>query len=134
VTKAHDALTKAFGNPETPGFKRSVEMGRRAIKNLSPGLHQALRDRGVLVQHNGQEAVADAEIFSALVKLGSAHYAEDSVFGDQSTSENPFDPKKPNLTKQAEVLKKNPELAKTLIRAAGAESEWNWWFAKNAKK
>jgi hypothetical protein len=131
VQAAFDDLTKAWGAQDTPAFKRNVELSRRAMTNLDPGLKDALKAHGVITTDaKGQETVVNATIFKALAKAGGRLFAEDEVFGQPAQAENPFDPKKPNLAKQGELLKNNPELAKTLIEAAG-NTDWAWWVKKN---
>jgi hypothetical protein len=135
--KAFEQLAKDFGgSPETPAFKRNLEMSRRAINHLNPDLKAALKEHGVIVDHNGQEVVTNAAIVSAFAKVGSRLFAEDELFGAPNVNENPFDPKKPNAKRAGELIKNDPELARTLIKAAGAEAErdWGWWLAKAPAK
>jgi hypothetical protein len=135
VASAFGELTKEWGSPDTPAFKRSLELGRRAMANLDPALKDALKAHGVIATDSkGQEVVVNAAIFKALAKAGGRLFAEDDLFGAPAQAENPFDPKKPNATKAGELLRKNPELARTLIQAAGPEAlrDWGWWL--NQKK
>jgi hypothetical protein len=134
VNDAFKTLTKEWGSADAEGFKRNVELGRRAIANLDPSLKDALVSRGVIATNaKGQEVVVDATIFKALAKVGGRLYAEDELYSAPAAKENPFDPKKPNLQKQGELIQTNPELAKSLIEASG-NSDWTWWVHKNFPK
>lgn len=131
VQNAFNDLSKSWGSPDTPGFKRSVELARRAMTNLDPGLKDALKARGVIATDaKGQEVVVDSTIIKALAKAGGRLFAEDELYGAAAAGDNPFDPSKPNLAKQGELIKSQPELAKTLIEAAG-NKDWMWWVQKN---
>lgn len=133
VAAASGSLEKAWGSPESPGHKRATEMGRRAINHLDPGLKEALTLHGVIAKNaKGEEVVVNAPIFQALSKAGAQMFSEDTVFGTPAASENPFDPKTENLQKQGQLIQQNPELAKTLIQAAGPKvaEAWSWWTNK----
>lgn len=139
VTKAHDELIKAWGAKETPAFKQNVEMSRRAMTNLDPELKASLKSLGILADYTDdagktEEVVTNATIFKALAKAGASLYAEDRVFGARPQGENPFDAnesRKPGaMQRQGEILRNDPELAKTLIKAAGAEKDWAHWLNK----
>lgn len=136
VTQTFNDLTKEWGSQETPGFKRNLELSRRAIANLGPEVKDALKSHGIIVDKDGQEVVTNSAIIKALAKVGGTMYAEDAMYGQQTATENPFDPKKPNTTKAGELIRNNPELARTLINAAGPEAkrDWEWWLAKPTPK
>ena len=134
MASAHAELTKAWGDPETPGFKRNLELAKRTLRLADPGLKDAFMQAGFIVKGpDGKETVTNAAVFKALAKLGAQVYAEDELFSEQAQAENPFDPKKPNLQRQGELIKSDPELAKTLIRAAGVE-QWFQHFLNSPKK
>jgi hypothetical protein len=133
IEKAHTDLTKEWGSPEAPAFQRNVEMARRAMANLDPELKSALKEVGVLVEQKDDkgklhEVVTNATIVKALAKAGASLYAEDKVFGSRPQGENPFDPKLARspeaMTRQGQLIKEDPELAATLIKAAGVEKDW----------
>lgn len=130
ITSTFDALTKSFGSPDTPGFKRNMELARRAINHLDPDLRAGLKEAGVIVEKNGEEVLTNAAVAKAMASVGAKIYAEDGLYGAPSSTENPFDTKKPNLTAQGKILKENPELARTLIQAAGVEKDWAWMFKR----
>lgn len=140
IQTAHDDLVKDWKGADTPQFKRNVEMARRAMTHLDPNLKDALKAKGVLVDHKGAdgkvaEVVADATIFKALAKAGTSLFAEDSMYGSRPVDQNPFDPKHhaamPDFMKrQGDLIRQDRELAKTLIRAAGQEKHWPHMFTK----
>lgn len=132
VTQTFNDLTKEWGSEETPGFKRNLELSRRAISNLGPEVKAALKSHGIIVDNNGQEVVTNSAIIKAFAKVGATMYAEDAMYGAQTATENPFNPKTLNTTKAGELIKTNPELARTLINAAGPEAQrdWGWWLSK----
>jgi hypothetical protein len=137
ISGAHDALVKEWGEANTPQFSRNVELAKRAIRNLDPDLKSELKKAGVLIDHKGQEVVANAAIFKALAKAGASMFAEDDVFGTVSAADNPFDPKNASpqaMTRQGELIKKDPELARTLIQAAGPAVVKEWHHFLNKKQ
>lgn len=133
VSGAHDGLVEAWGNPETPQFQRNIEMSRRAIEQLDPNLKQSLIDHGIIAKHTDDDGkthdvVMNAPIMKALAKVGNQMFAEDAVFGSKPQGENPFAPenaRKPGaMARMGELVNNDLELAKTLIRAAGVEKQW----------
>jgi hypothetical protein len=124
VQTAHNQLVEAWGEKDTPAFSRNLEMSKRAIKNLDPGLKDALVELGAVRRVGGEDVVTNAAVMKALAKAGSALFSEDELYGSQVKAENPFDPKKPNYTKQGELIKTDPEMARTLIHAAGVADTW----------
>lgn len=134
VAKTYDDLVKSWGEAETPAFKQNVEMAKRAMKHLDPDLKTALTEIGVIRKIGNEEIVTNSTIMKALAKAGSGLFAEDNLFGNQTQNDNPFDPKKPNLTRQGELIKSDPELARTLIRAAGVESDWGHFLNPRGKR
>lgn len=91
-----------------------------------------MKEHGLIVDKDGQEIATNPAIIKAFAKVGATMFAEDAMYGATTATENPFDPKKPNATKAGEFIKNNPELARTLITAAGPEAQrdWGWWLAK----
>ncbi len=120
VTAAHDALVKAWGDPETEGHKRKVELAGRAIRQLGgDALEAELRSVGVLTDAGEVAAPQVAQMFA---NIGEQLYAEDTVFAGPSASANPFaDGPHHNLTEQGKILRSDPKRAKALILAAGGD-------------
>lgn len=115
-TAAHREIVSQWGDPDSSGYKQNLELATRAISQL--GLKDALTEGGLLSQDG---AIRNAKIATALAKVGKELYAED-VFANAATGvmSNPFsDGDSFNLTKQGELIRKDPGRAKALIRAAG---------------
>lgn len=119
VEKAGAELIKAWGETNTPQFARNVEMSRRAIANLDPGLKAELVEMGAIVETaDGQEMVTKPAIFKALSKVGDQLYAEDRIFGNfNAANGNPFDPKTIDVTMQGKLVQDDPAKARQLISA-----------------
>ena len=114
-------LESAWGNEKSPEFARNLEMSRRAIEKLDPGLKDALKASGVITE-NG--TVTNSAIMKAMAKVGAAMFAEDTVHGQQAITSNPFEKGKENPLLQSRLFQTDPEKAKLLIRAAGVDKEW----------
>ena len=120
VTKAQSELEAALqAKVGTPAMARHVELAKRAIRMADPGLMDALKEAGVIVNVNGQDMVGNAKIFAALAKMGGAMYAEDGLYGVPSPDINPFDAKTENMQSQAHFIKNDPEKARMLLMASG---------------
>ena len=113
--ETHRALVSDWGDVETDGYKRNVELLSRAVRGL--GLSEALAQRGVLGKDG---SVMDATLAKALAKVGKELYAEDKMLGGANgTVNNPWSQGKENLTEQGRIFRSDPKLAKSLIQAAG---------------
>lgn len=114
--EAHRAIVGEWGEPETEGYKRNLELASRAIVQL--GLKDALVEGGALSQDGAIRNVAIAKAFS---KIGKELYGEDTLATNANgVLANPFsDGTNFNLTKQGELLRGDPRKAKALIQAAG---------------
>lgn len=128
-------LTKAWGSPNTPQFARNVEMARRAIENLDPGLGEALVSAGVIVKEGKAMNVANAAIMKALAKVGAAMFAEDTMFSAKAADVNPFDAKTRDTAAQGRIIKEDPDRAEMLIRSAGSDATrmWKHWLDKRKR-
>lgn len=118
-------LKKVWGDPQTPQFKRNLEMSERAIRNLSPGLKDALKSHGIIRDAEDgkggtREMVMNAEIFKALAAVGNRMYAEDEVYGAAASSTNPFDPDTLDLAAQSQIFRTDKAKARSLILALPA--------------
>lgn len=120
VTAAHDALVKVWGDPETEGHKRNVELAGRAIRQLGgDALEAELRSVGVLTDAG---EVAAPQVAQMLAKIGEQLYAEDTVYAGPTSAKNPFAAgEHENLTEQGNILRSDPKRAKALILAAGGD-------------
>jgi len=56
LNATHDALSKEWGDPSTPGFNQQLDYFKRAATHLDPGMMDALRETGVVQKNaNGQD-------------------------------------------------------------------------------
>jgi hypothetical protein len=125
------ALEKSWGVPDSPVFKRNVEMAFRTVREL--GIQDALVEVGALVKNkDGKMDVANSTIVEALAKVGAAMYAEDNMYGNVSSDANPFamGTAGENATKAGEIMRTDPDKAEMLIRAAGPEVSgfYQYWL------
>lgn len=125
VEKAHDAIVKQWGVPESDTYKRNLELADRAARKLQ--LTDALKRRGVIGQDN---TIMDADFAFALSKIGTELYAEDMLHGGPTAARNPFSDKHFDLTEAGKLVRSDPEMAKAFIRAAGKESMYPMLFPK----
>jgi hypothetical protein len=116
VTDAHNDLVKAWGSPETEGYKQAVSYIDRAMQS-EPGLFDAFKQAGALADDG---AVKNPTIAKALAKWSRQLFAEDTLHkGDAVPEPNPFMPESLNLTKQGALVRQDPQRAKQLLMAAG---------------
>jgi hypothetical protein len=120
---AHESLVKAWGEPESPTYKRNQELANRAIRQQGGdelvGELKAINALGP----NGE--VKTPRLAMALAKIGATLYAEDTAFGGPSHGPNPFSDKSENMTEQGRIIRNDPDHARALIRAAGLKpQEW----------
>jgi hypothetical protein len=119
VESAHVELVRAWGTPDNPKYQQNVEFATRAIReNGGPQFKDELVRIGAMTPEGDIKAPILAK---ALAKMGQGLYKEDSIFGgEQGHGENPWkDGDTFSMTKQGQILKHDPDRAKTLIRLAG---------------
>lgn len=114
VETTHDDLVKDWGPTDGEKFKGSLETANRAIAKL--GLEEAFKKAGLILQDG---SLTDASIARALHAVGSNMFREDSLAdgGSGAGGENPW--KTGHVSKQAQMVKNEPDRARTLIREAG---------------
>ena len=59
-----------------------------------------------------------------LQKAGERLFGEDRVFGAHGRAHNPFARPTENITEQGRLMRQDPELARTFIRAANREQDY----------
>lgn len=118
VIAAHSDIVKKWGPTDSPGYKTNVKHASRALSQL--GLSETFRTHGLL-STNGE--VTDAKLAFALSTIGEGLYKEDGRFGGPGalTQANPWKDGQENLSEQGRIARNEPELAKTLIQAAGKD-------------
>lgn len=108
-------IVMQWGDPDTDGYKQSLEYTSRAIGQL--GLKDELTRLGAL---SADGAVLSPKIAFALSKVGKEMYGEDTtVLNAGGTISNPFSAEHENLTQQGQLIRSDPSKAASLIRAAG---------------
>lgn len=115
-TAAHADLVQTWGDPTSEGYKKNVELMSRAAHQL--GVADALKKGGLLSADGG---IRDATLAKALARVGKELFSEDSfASGDGGVISNPWAEGKINLTEQGKLVRSDPNKARALIRAAGA--------------
>lgn len=124
VSTAHQAIQAKWGDENSVGYKRKADLAGRAIRKL--GLSAAYKRTGLLTADG---AITDAEVAFSLATIGEGLFAEDSVHGQpgHNSQNNPWETGKENLTEQGRIQRENPELAKSLITAAGLDPAKALW-------
>jgi len=111
------ALVKEWGEPDSVGFRRNVEMADRAIRQLGgTALKKELTAAGIL---GPAGEVRSPALAIALAKVGSQLFAEDQLYGGPHSVVSPWSDKSLNLTEQGKIIRSDPHRAKALIEAAG---------------
>jgi len=84
------------------------------------GLRDTFKGAGLLTQDG---KITDAKLAFALATVGAGLFREDASRGAPGhlTANNPWKDGQENLTEQGRILKQNPDLAKSLILAAGKD-------------
>lgn len=114
---AHRAFVGKWGEPDTPSFKQNVELMSRAAAQL--GISDSLKAAGLLAADG---AIRDAKLGFALALVGKELYGEDTMATSAGgVLDNPFSDQSENLTKQGQLIRNDPEKARSLIRAAGKD-------------
>jgi hypothetical protein len=116
---AHSEIVQEFGQPDTDGYKKGVELMSRAVRQL--GITDALKEGGML---SADGAVLNGKLAKALARVGKDMFSEDSyASGDGAALDNPFSKATENLTKQGQLISSDPNKARAMIRAAGLKPE-----------
>jgi hypothetical protein len=117
---AHEEIVKSWGDPDSATYKRNQELANRTVRNTGgQELLKELKDLGALGP-NGE--VMTPRLAAALAKVGQSLYAEDNLWSGGDTNRiNPFSDKTKNETEQGNLIRRDPELAKALIRQAGID-------------
>lgn len=114
---AHRELVAKWGDKDSDGYKREVELMSRAARNL--GLAEDLAKGGLLTADGG---VRSSKLALALARVGKELFSEDSfATGDGGVLSNPFAKDTLNLTEQGKLVRDDPNKARALIRAAGGD-------------
>jgi hypothetical protein len=119
AAEAQKTIIKEWGEPDSAGYKRNLELANRAITQLGGDTLTAdLKGSGILAADGTITAPAIAFAFS---KIGQQLFAEDTVYGGVGGFKNPFAKDTENLQEQGAIIKSDPERAKVLMRNAGID-------------
>lgn len=116
---AHSEIVQEFGQPDTDGYKKGVELMSRAARQL--GITEALKEGGMI---SADGALLNGKLAKALARVGKDMFSEDSyASGDGAALDNPFSKATENLTAQGKLVSSDPDKARAFIRAAGLKPE-----------
>lgn len=122
TTEATQALVKQWGNPDSGTYKENITNVQRSIKALGgEALTKELVKLGAITEKGDVRSPA---LISALATVGSALFKEDSLVpgnggGGVPGGDNPFKKGSENMTRQGQIIKQDPNLAKRLMQQAG---------------
>lgn len=115
---AHTELTREWGLPDTEQHRRNVEMSNRTLRQ-NPGLEAELKGIGALTAEGD---VKSPKLAILLAKYGQQNYSEDMMYGGPSYNKNPFmDGPDFSMAAQGQLIRTNPDHARSLIRQAGLD-------------
>lgn len=121
VGTAHQEILSKWGPTDSDGYKSNLDHAKAGLRGL--GLSDTFKAAG-LIDQNG--SIADAKLAFALATVGEGLYREDRLRGGgpgSFTNANPWKDGQENLTEQGRITRENPELARSLIQAAGKDPE-----------
>lgn len=117
VSTAHQELVKAWGDPESDGYKRNVELAMRSLQHgFGDDVVTEFRNVGLITENGEVTAPAFAK---ALAKMGGTYFAEDGLFHSENARVNPWSDENFNVTEQGRIYREDPERAKRLAKLAG---------------
>jgi hypothetical protein len=121
IQSAQEKIVNEWGDPSGAKYQDGVKQAFRSIKS-QPGLLEAYVNAGLLVPQGKGYVLTNPDIAIAHANIGNSMLKESSGFDgiDGSFSgPNPWEKGKENLTLQGQIFKKDPNLAKALMRQAG---------------
>ncbi|WP_289036001.1 hypothetical protein [uncultured Roseibium sp.] len=127
VDNAHRELVKEYGEPGTDGYSNVVAKADRAMSNLTAqgiDVNGWFAEKGILSEadENGLQQVADPVAVKLLSFIHDRAFSEDGLDpGAGGAGANPFDLKSPDLEKQNELIRSNPDRARQMVVAAGRD-------------
>lgn len=121
VGTAHQEILSKWGPTDSDGYKNNLEHAKVGLRGL--GLTDTFKAHS-LIDQNG--SIADAKLAFALATVGEGLYREGRLVGGAPgsfTNSNPWKDGQENLTEQGRITRENPDLARSLIQAAGKDPE-----------
>lgn len=124
ISAGHQAIVKEWGEPDGAKHKRMTELSNRTIRQFGgDALLTELKTIGAL----GKDGDAKSpQLAFMLAKVGEQLFAEDTLWQNPGGAVNPFADASVNLKEQGRIIKQDPDRARALIRATGANpAEWS---------
>jgi len=121
VGTAHQEILSKWGPVDSDGYKDNLGYAKAGLRGL--GLSDTFRAAG-LIDQNG--SIADAKLAFALATVGEGLFREGRMHGGSPghyTNSNPWKDGQENITEQGRIQRENPELARSLIQAAGKDPD-----------
>jgi len=121
VGTAHQEILAKWGPVDGQGYLTNIAHAKAGLRGL--GLSETFKAAGLLDQGGN---IADAKLAFALATVGEGLFQEDRMHGGgpgSFTNANPWKDGQENLTEQGRIYRENPELARSLIQAAGKDPE-----------
>ena len=121
VGTAHQEILSKWGPADSDGYKNNLSYAKAGLRGL--GLGETFKASG-LIDGNGN--IADAKLAFALATVGEGLFQEDRLRGGTPghfTTSNPWKDGQENLSEQGRIQRENPELARSLIQAAGKDPD-----------
>lgn len=121
VGTAHQEILAKWGPVDSSGYKTNLDHARAGLRGL--GLSETLKAAGLI---DGKGDIADAKLAFALATVGEGLFREDTMRGGSPghlTNANPWKEGQENISEQGRIHRENPELARSLITAAGKDPD-----------
>lgn len=121
VGTAHQEILSKWGPVDSAGYKDNLDHAKSGLRGL--GLSDTFKAAG-LIDQNG--SIADAKLAFALATVGEGLFQEDRLRGGgpgSLTQSNPWKDGQENLSEQGRLVREHPELARSLIQAAGKDPD-----------
>jgi hypothetical protein len=112
---ATEELVKDYGPADGEKYRKAADLATRAL-DANPTYKAWAKAKGLL---NPDDSVADPMLFRIMNDLGAANAEGGFVPGRTSGNDNPF--VTGNVTAQSQLKRKDPDMARQLIRAAGKD-------------
>jgi hypothetical protein len=132
VGTAHQEILSKWGPTESEGYKNNLGHAKAGLRGL--GLTDVFKGAGLIAQDG---SIADARLAFALATVGEGLFREDSVHGGgpgHLTESNPWKDGQENLSEQGRIERENPDLARSLIIAAGKDPDKAIWHSPYEKQ
>ena len=123
--RAHRELEREWGGAESPVYQEKTRAAFQNIKS-TPGLLEAYEQAGLLVRNgNGYNPTSSALVMHH-AQMADATMKESGGFDGMrsGTQNNPFAKGSEDLTRQGQLVRQDPDLARALARQAGIDPDF----------